>query len=570
METRTMLWAVVVVAAVVVMPCWGRSIVVSLHNHTYYSDGFDSPEEVCRKAIAAGAEVVSINDHAEMIDWTVLPQYCNLIKWHSGATNWARDLDLARQMCEQFGKKLIYGAEVGIGVKRHNHLLVWVPPEMDGAADTLRFLVTLSTMADGMSREECSNLVREVRDLEEDGMAFAAAHPTNGDYPFESGWFIDIYETFNHYHDNASTFDYIAANAGSPPRPKSIVAGTDYHCEVGTVISAFVAKSRTGNRYLPEMYRFTIVGAVNNSATSVLKAIRERRCYAAFAGARIKESTCWPGGECEVNEPLSVEVENIGFDYSNYFSGMSTIDNVEVLAINGCDGRSIRWTEGFDCNFGNGSFEVDLRRLDSGDKWFVYLDISHQIVTSAITVLPSGSSSSSTDIADSNGNGGQRVTMFPPEGSIVTAPPDVTPTDSSVAEAAELVGDKFIGQESWGDGVIVATYIRKDERFGTLIVKYEPSGGVLTCHIDLTQNNCGLNQCVIRERVPMERTSNGTVTTLYTDANSVEFQYMGVSKTYGEYYILGFGYAFPGTGNEPRVRVGGITSTPRIRLLRAP
>lgn len=569
MKTRTMLWAVVVVVAVVVaVPCWGRSIVVSLHNHTYYSDGFDSPEEVCRKAIAAGAEVVAINDHAEMIDWTVLPQYCGLMKWHCGVSDWARDLDLARQKCERLGKKLIYGAEVGMGTNRHNHLLVWMPSESPNVKTGMQLAMELADAAGKLSDDECMEVVPECRYNEAENVLYAAAHPTNGSYPFNFGWYIDVYETFNHYHDNASTFDYIAANAGSPPRPKSIVAGTDYHCEAGTTISAFVAKSRTGNRYLPEMYRFTIVGTEDNSAASVLQAIRKRRCYAAFAGARITEATCWPGGECRADEPLSLEVENIGFDYANYFSGMNT-DNVEVLAVNGDDGRSSRWVESFDHSFsGDGSFELDLRRLDNGDKWFVYLDISRQIVTSAITVLPSGSSSSSPVIADSNKGDGPRVTMFPPAGAVMTAVPADAPAENPTPEAVEPSGEKFVGREPWGDGAIVATYVRKDDRFGTLTVKYEPSGGVLTCPIDLTQNVCGLDQCVVKERIPMEYTNNGRVAKLYTHADSMSIQYMGNSRTYGEYLVLNFGYAFP-DGKGPQASVGGITSTPRIRLLRA-
>lgn len=554
MKTRMMLWAVVVAVAVVAVPCWGRDVVVSLHNHTYYSDGFDSPEEVCEKAIEAGAEVVAINDHAEMVDWTVLPQYGNLKKRHFGVDSWARDLDLARQRCEQLGRKLIYGAELGIGQSRHNHALAWIAPESPEAARRLALMSQLANTLGGLDDGECAMAMKNSRFYETANVSFAAAHPTNGSYPFDFGWQMDVYETFNHYRDNASTFDYIAANAGSPPRPKSIVAGTDYHCGAGTAISAFVAQSSAGNRYLPEMYRFTIARADDNSATSVLQAIRERRCYAAFMNARITDASCWPGEECLAGKPLRMEVEGIGFDTRNYFGG-SDANTVYVLAINAASGLSLRWEENFTSG---GGFRVNLPRLDDGGRWFVYLDISHQIVTSAITVLPSASPrlvSSTGPVCESPSIGGQVIQYFP-------GPPIESSSDTFSS------GEKFVGREQWGDGAITATYIRQDERFGTLYLQYAPSGNIYRYSIDLEQNCQGLERCEIPGRVMMERTEKGRAERLSTDEESTAIQHMKATKRSPEYYILDFGYAFP-AGNTPQARVGGITGTPNIKLHRA-
>lgn len=551
MKTRTMLWVVVAAVAVVVaVPCWGRDIVVSLHNHTYYSDGFDSPEEVCEKAIEAGAEVVAINDHAEMINSKV--SYECVPKLHFGVESWSRDLDLARQRCEQLGKKLIYGAEIGMGTSRHNHLLAWVPPETDGVADALRFLVDLSKMTDGTTEENCSNLVQKIRGLEQVGMAFAAAHPTHHDYSFCAGWYMDVYETFNHYRDNASTFDYIAANAGSPPRPKSIVAGADYHCLGSGEVGAPLAKSRTGDCYVPEMGRFTIARADNSSATSVLQAIRERRCYAAFMNARITNASCWPGGQCNSNSRLEMGVRGINLNPNNFFDSPG-VNTVSVLAVNADTGSSLRWVQDYVLwDDDTGTIVLSLSRLADGGRWYVYLDISSQIVTSAITVLSSGSS---PVVADSQATDGQKMTAFPSNGAVVT---------SSIGES----GEKFVGREQWADGAITATYIRRDERYGILFLQYAPSGNIYRYTIDLTQNCQGLERCEITERVVMERAEKGRVERLYTDGESTAIQHMAATRKSSEYYILGFGYAFP-AGNSPQARVGGVTGTPKIRLYRA-
>lgn len=550
MKTRTMLWVVVAAVAVVVaVPCWGREIVVSLHNHTYYSDGLDSPEEVCEQAIAAGAEVVAINDHAEMINSEVL--YECMPKLYFGVANWARDLDLARQRCEQLGKKMIYGAEIGMGPNRHNHLLVWAPPELPNVVQGFQTIVDLASGMDVLTDEMFTAEIKEGGYNEAENALFAAAHPTHGNYPFCAGWYIDVYETFNHYQDNASTFDFIAANAGSPPRPKSIVAGTDYHFP-GAEVSAPLARSRTGNCYVPEMKRFTIVRADDNSATSVIDAIRKRHCYAAFADARITEASCWPGGECESGTPLTMSVEKINLNPCNFFDSPG-VNKITVLAVNADTGLSMRWVQEYILwDDDTGTIMMSLSRLVGGQKWFVYLDISSQIVTSAITVLSSGSS---PVVADSQVTDGQKMTAFPSNGAVVT---------SSIGES----GEKFVGRERWEDGAITATYIRRDERYGILFLQYAPSGNIYRYTIDLTQNCQGLERCEIPERVVMERAEKGRVERLSTDGESTAIQHMTATRKSPEYYILNFGYAFP-VGDTPQARMCGITKAPNIKLYRA-
>jgi hypothetical protein len=554
MKTRTTLWVIAVAVAVVAVPCWGREIVVSLHNHTYYSDGLDSPEEVCEQAIAAGAEVVGINDHAEMIDSEVL--YECMPKLYSGVSNWARDLDLARQRCEQLGKKMIYGAEIGMGPNRHNHLLVWAPPELPNVVQGFHTIVDLANGMDVLTDEMFIAEIKAGGYNEAENALFAAAHPTHGNYPFCAGWYIDVYETFNHYRDNASTFDFIAANAGSPPRPKSIVAGTDYHFP-GAEVSAPLARSRTGNCYVPEIKRFTVVQADDNSATSVIDAIRKRRCYAAFADARITEASCWPGGECESGTPLTMSVEKINLNPCNFFDSPG-VNKITVLAVNADTGLSLRWVQEYILwDDDTGTIMMSLSRLNGGQRWYVYLDISSQIVTSAITVT----TTASQRVASVSGSGensgprgaatGQRMTTFTPSATITPA------------------GRKFVGQERWGDGAITATYIERDKRFGTLYLKHSPSGNIYTFPIDLTQNCMGFELCAVPERIVMEYTEDGQTARLLTDEHSMAIQHMEATRERGEYYALSFGYAFP-AGDTPRVRVGGVTSTPHIELYLAP
>jgi hypothetical protein len=67
MHSRILLVVAVLTLGLASVGVGVADVVVSMHNHTYYSDGFLSPKLVSKVMFWAGAQVVVITDHAEMI-----------------------------------------------------------------------------------------------------------------------------------------------------------------------------------------------------------------------------------------------------------------------------------------------------------------------------------------------------------------------------------------------------------------------------------------------------------------------------------------------------------------------
>jgi len=531
----------------VIAPGWARDVVVLLHNHSFYSDGFDSPTEVCRKAFSVGAEVVAINDHAELVEETSLPEYFGLRKNHFGFDDWTRDLDLARQYCERMGKKLIYGAEIGIGTNRHNHLLVFFPPEMSKPVDLFRAWCEFAknNSPDNNSYLDVIDKLRLL--LEEHGVVFAAAHPTHGMYPFNYGWVVNVYETFNHFRDNGSTFDYIAANAGSPPAPKAIVAGSDYHYEPQSEHDKLYSLIGLGESYWPSLQRFTIVQADDTSATAVLDAIGRCRCYAAFRDARITRMSCWPGdGVMDSNKPLGVEVSGLATGISNHANDFSEANAVYVLAVSAKDGSSLRWQAMMHREQSRGGVYIDLSPLRGKGRWWVYVDIARQIMTSAIEV-ESG------------------VTTDQPHVATVQ-PAETAPQPMAVSSPAGFTGSVFKGSTRFADATVTATYFENGGGQGGLLeLRFDPPGSVYKLDVRLVPGTMARPDHAEFEKIPLDHFSGGRCTKCFSEGRLQEVGYSYEAR----WYVLACGYAYPeGTTTGVQAAMNNIGGTPKINLMR--
>ncbi len=502
MKRSTMLTLLVVLSIALVAPAWCRDVVVSLHNHTLFSDGAYTISEVFRGAIMNGAEAVVINDHAEKIDST--EAIFGLPKLEFGVDSWMSDM--SRVALNSNGHVLVYGMELGLGTDRKNHMLVLAP--VSTSWDNRSIWKTLcDKMRDPESTDDAT-LVKAIQEcralIEMVGGVAIAAHPTNEDFLFKGGALVDAYEIFNHGdHDSPrDLMEYVLSNSGCPPRPKTIVAGSDFHFDMPQSAYTLVT-APWGYSYVPSLLRFTVVQADDVSARSIVAAMREHRCYAAFGGARIRSMTVMPGHSMPAEGQFIIETIRL-IPYASEFRKY----NVSTFFCVGPSGQTLTWDEEID-NFGFGGMnascrtDFDYRFKDKEPGiWQMYVFIAGQIMTSAIEIhvkspLPQIVQESAA--ADS-----VRATL---------GPPDLTPPQP------EFVGDGRVyrAQKEWQEDVLTATYAKASDTKGrlTLASRYAPPRQF---DVQLAKDNCGLMSWTLEKVQTVIGTASGprqVVATLY-------------------------------------------------------
>lgn len=546
MKTRMMLWAIVVVVAVVAVPCWGRDTIIKAHCHTNYSDGCMTIDEVAGYWFGRGVDTVILADHAEHVEHESIATSFGDVgtvayqgQKRAGIMNWMREFEVARAKYARAGKILAPGLEIGLGIGHTSHLLFFggkpdalVPDSflegtrikdlLEERRQPVQLYPVLVAFSEFQNDNEDTS-ERDVRFLVNLAKAARAmlvmAHPTHFKYPFEClGKGIRMSEVFN----GTDAEDDLLSFANRD-RPIFVMGGCDFHGAVGYGFASLAS--------LPGDDVVTVNPSNGMTMDSIIP-----WTYGAKGDARIISCNGFSGplklnGTLEITTNLSGDTPFLGV----------------AIPVGGTDTRQVEgWCQ-------NGDLRLELSRFEfvRYDKWLIYVAIGGKIVTSALVVEGSDSKPQVSDREPESSSSRRIVIKCPP--------PYVAPAPS---------GEKFVGREQWGDGTIAATYIRRDERFGTLYLQYAPSGNIYRYPIDLEQNCQGLERCEIPERILMERTEEGRTERLSTDEESTAIQHMKATKRSPEYYILDFGYAFP-AGNTPQARVGGITGTPNIKLYRA-
>jgi len=507
MKRSTTLTLLVVLSIALVAPAWCRDVVVSLHNHTQFSDGDGSLSSVCELA-GFGADVVVVNDHAEALDSSTgifgLPK----IQW--GFDNWLDEMNKTA-LSSIKGRTLIYGMELGLGAGRKNHMLVLAPRNaFDDGASVWRILrdkmVTLESMNDAL----LANLVDECRMIVEAAGGIAiAAHPVNKKFIFKKGAMVDAYEVFNHgLDDSPRTFmGYVLANSGKPPVPKTVVAGTDLH-----FLAQEIAPLRTKELaygYVPCTKRFTIVQADDASAGAVVAAMKAHRCYAAFDDARIRSMTVMPGMSMPAEGEFLIEATGLKVVSEKYLYG-----DVSTFFCIGPSGQIVTWDEKISY-FGFGGINASCR-TDFGYRfknrqqgaWQMYILIADQILTSAIEVVVKAG----PQVAQERERSGLADFLGTLAEAYIANKLQVTDLAAgNQGFSLPPVGNGVVyhAQEEWRNGMIEATYQVVDDTRGVLTILSSAKGAPQRFDVQLAYDNCGLMSWTLKGVRTVTRTTDG-------------------------------------------------------------
>lgn len=366
-----------VVAAVLVTVCVAvAETVVSVHNHTTFSDGTSSVYGVAESAFEAGADALIVTDHAESL---------NDLDGYLGAIKEADDL-------YQPDQRVFPGLEIGLG---ESHLLIiggnvsadasrWLgnytavrPLMRSGSVPLYRALVAVTTQLQTSSTEQLDKVFSDISVAARGcGAAVIAAHPTYDDVVTTRSFVLSLDSVDGLEFFNYGTADTILDELPllGVSRPFVATAGADYHRRLAT------AAGYVFHRYMPEQSRLTVVRS-ENDPFSIIQAIRAGQCYATFGSARMKSGPGYarPGQEYSLIEPLKVG-----------FTGLNPQDKkIEVVAVSGRGTQvygEMSYEDGEDVDV-----RVDLAKTfpdlaTSGG--YLYLLAGRQLVTSWIRVTP--------------------------------------------------------------------------------------------------------------------------------------------------------------------------------------
>ncbi|OQA51803.1 MAG: hypothetical protein BWY43_00811 [candidate division WS2 bacterium ADurb.Bin280] len=344
----------------------GEWMPVGAHYHSNFSDGVSSIEDATAYMISSGNRYALLSDHAEMINKTASMSHQS--QKMSGYGSW-----LATAMSVD---GCVPGLECGLGPSHGSHLLYY------GGLMSAITVASVTAQSGESSPPEALETIEKC--ARESGAALIAAHPTCAAYPFKMlDADIDGVEIFDSFGKDAATDLYFLKKLKvARIKPMAVVTGSDYH---GPNVSRLNAIGKyladTGNfsatMHAPWNLRRTYVNCA--SKHQIAEAIRSRRCYAAFADARITSASVCPGDVIEATEQIVIDYTGVPF-------GPGVGNVIFAVGKNGTDHQQNAVTDHFD-----GTLRFDPTSLPAPvlkDGCYLYFLIGKVIGTSAIEVLP--------------------------------------------------------------------------------------------------------------------------------------------------------------------------------------
>lgn len=394
----------VVLAFVVAVTGVWAEVVVTTHVHTQFSDGNRTIRETVEIAGENGAQAVILSDHAEIIDlehvyldvypvdWSVDKPRILLGKDEVGVANWVR------RVGELYSLPLIPGMEVGLGETRSSHLLYW-----GGDLSAYEEVVELSKTSNFSPESAVQRLASMAS---QNGAVLVEAHPFNRSYPYTetvvraSGltWGIEFFN--GTVSEQKRGFErMVGLQAQLPDQHMIATGGADWHgdaYEILANLSRFTSMGMSSVTFLPslvgdydpQLWRRTIaVRCPDVSQSSIMDALRDGRCYAAFDGGRsenrILSASAMPGESFQPtpqNRIFSMQIQGLGVN-----------DEVRI-GVAGRDGQAQQAVVSGNPKVegGVGKIAFDLNEICPREEncgWWLFV-MTPEVVTSAIEILP--------------------------------------------------------------------------------------------------------------------------------------------------------------------------------------